>query len=220
MYYAKRMPIRIIAKSLGVTYAMIWQRLMRLGILKRKGNRRLSLAGRRFGKLKVIKLQRVSKKRASTFWLAVCKCGDSTVVRGSALTSGAVRSCGCTSRRRGKLNHGWKGAGLISGSMWNKITDCASARNIPVRVSIGYCWKLFLRQNGKCALSGLPIKISASSEEHFNGMTTASLDRKDSSKGYVRGNLQWTHKMVNRMKWGLTVNQFVGLCKSVARYNK
>lgn len=213
------MSIKSISTALGVEYRFVWQRLMRLGILKRKGNRRLSLSGKRFGKLKVVKLQRVSKKPGCTFWLAVCKCGESTVVRGSALTSGSVKSCGCTARRTGKQNHVWKGFGLISGSMWNKITDSASARNIPVEVPIDYCWRLFVRQKGICALSGLPIKIAASTEEHFNGMTTASLDRKDSSKGYIRGNLQWTHKMVNRMKWGLTVNQFIGFCKSVTKYN-
>ena len=45
---------------------------------------------------------------------------------------------------------------------------------------------------------------------------TASLDRIDSSKGYVKDNVQWVHKDINRMKWNFPQDKFVKLCSFVA----
>lgn len=45
---------------------------------------------------------------------------------------------------------------------------------------------------------------------------TASLDRIDSSRGYVEGNVQWVHKDVNFMKQALSQERFVELCTLVA----
>lgn len=49
---------------------------------------------------------------------------------------------------------------------------------------------------------------------------TASLDRIDSSKGYVVGNVQWVHKDVNTVKWDLTLDNFFRVCKMVVEHNK
>jgi len=45
---------------------------------------------------------------------------------------------------------------------------------------------------------------------------TASLDRIDSSKGYVKGNLQWVHKDINMMKNHYNQKYFIEICKKVA----
>jgi hypothetical protein len=49
--------------------------------------------------------------------------------------------------------------------------------------------------------------------------TTASLDRIDSSKGYIEGNLQWVHKDVNIMKMDLSQVEFIDYCVKVALYS-
>ena len=54
----------------------------------------------------------------------------------------------------------------------------------PTARDAAYIKELLKEQSGRCALSGLPIVA-----EEKTG--TASLDRKDSSKGYVPGNVQW-----------------------------
>jgi len=64
------------------------------------------------------------------------------------------------------------------------------------------------KQEGKCALTGLPISIKD---------RTASLDRVDSSKGYIEGNVQWLHKDVNMMKRHYSTTYFKHLCSLVAR---
>jgi len=45
---------------------------------------------------------------------------------------------------------------------------------------------------------------------------TASLDRIDSSKGYIEGNVQWVHKMVNMSKQQYTQEEFINMCIAVA----
>lgn len=49
------------------------------------------------------------------------------------------------------------------------------------------------------------------------GASTASLDRKDSTKGYVPGNTQWVHLVINDMKSDFSQQEFVDWCTLVAR---
>lgn len=74
---------------------------------------------------------------------------------------------------------------------------------------------MLLPQEGRCALSGLAIE-HAKSHSSKNG--TASFDRKDSSLGYVRGNVQWVHKEVNRMKGALPEERLFELCRLIASH--
>ena len=47
---------------------------------------------------------------------------------------------------------------------------------------------------------------------------TASLDRIDSNKGYIKGNVQWVHKDVNTMKMDHTQEEFIKICTMVANH--
>ena len=70
-------------------------------------------------------------------------------------------------------------------------------------------WEL---QKGCCNLTGLSI-ILPKGGNHEN---VASLDRIDSSRGYIKDNIQWVHKDINRMKWDFPQDKFVKLCFYVA----
>jgi len=63
------------------------------------------LTGRRFGKLVVVRLDHV--KRMS-YWFCKCDCGNEKVIRGTHLTYGKVKSCGCLSRDKAKARLGEK----------------------------------------------------------------------------------------------------------------
>jgi hypothetical protein len=76
----------------------------------------------------------------------------------------------------------------------------------------------FLRQNGKCAYTGVDLVFGETSNDRHRGKTTASLDRKDSSKGYIKGNIQWVHKDINFFKSDLSDNKFRRMCLMVANY--
>jgi len=78
-------------------------------------------------------------------------------------------------------------------------------------LSIEDIWNLYITQDGVCALSGVPITWSA------KGLTaTASIDRIDSSEGYILENIQLVHKDINFMKQQYSQEYFIEMCKAVA----
>lgn len=83
--------------------------------------------------------------------------------------------------KRGSKHHQWNGCGDISGNWWYNHVLRERKQNIrtkvPVTVTIEDAWRLFLKQEKMCALSGLFLTISNSSQ--YN---TASVDRIDSSR--------------------------------------
>lgn len=101
--------------------------------------------------------------------------------------------------------------GTIRASWFNKCKVGADTRGIVWDLTIEDVWSLYEKQQGVCALSGLPIAWSPVGNCH-----TASIDRVDSKKGYTTCNTQLLHKDVNMMKQSFSQEQFVALCRSVA----
>jgi hypothetical protein len=64
-------------------------------------------------------------------------------------------------------------------------------------------------------LSGVDIFFG---NQYDKDETTASLDRKDSGKGYTLDNVQWVHKRVNIMKNIISDMEFIEWCKKVANH--
>jgi hypothetical protein len=151
-------------------------------------------------------------------WLCRCECGKELRVRAGSLLGGSTKSCGCRRLRNRKKHKNWRGYGDISGVIWKRYYAGAKRRGIAWQISIEYGWKLFQDQGGKCALSGEPLSF-AGSNSVSESETTASLDRIDSSKGYIEGNLQWVHKDVNIMKMDLSQVEFIDYCVKVALYS-
>lgn len=75
---------------------------------------------------------------------------------------------------------------------------------------------LWVTQEGKCALTGWPMTM-----ELANGVvpTNCSLDRIDSSQGYVVGNVQLVCRSANVAKNNLAHAEFVKLCRAVVERN-
>jgi hypothetical protein len=89
----------------------------------------------------------------------------------------------------------------------------ADRRNIIFEISINDIWNQFEKQNHKCALSGLELKFPTFGEKATE--QTASLDRINSDLGYTKDNIQWLHKDVNKMKWELSQDRFLELCRII-----
>lgn len=106
------------------------------------------------------------------------------------------------------------GCGDISGRFWASIVMNARYRTLECDITPESVWNLFLQQDCRCALSGIPLRFNQPGEQQT--MTTASLDRIDSSKGYIKGNVQWVHKIVQKMKWELSQEAFVQMCRLVS----
>ena len=162
-------------------------------------------------------------KHSQVIWKCMCNaCGREDVY----VVSGDLKrniSCGCSRNNLNKLSDHphhqqnnkspyWKGYGEISGYKFSKIIHTASRRNIEFNITIEEIWELFLKQNRTCALSGIKLHFGKKGNE----LGTASLDRIDSDKGYLSGNVQWVHKHINSMKLNLEQDYFIELCCMVA----
>jgi hypothetical protein len=167
------------------------------------------MSGKRFGMLVVKEKSHTAKKEL--FWLCICDCGEETKVRGTSLRSGNSRSCGCLK----KVPYNWKGVEEISSTYWYNQKIHAQTRSREFSITPEYAWGLFVEQERKCRYTGMELSFTRN-YRNDKVSQTASLDRIDSSKGYVEGNIQWVHKDVNRMKSNLTHDKFIKLCKLIA----
>lgn len=135
----------------------------------------------------------------------------------------------CEYRRKSNNSYGtgYKAVGEISGGQYGRIKKCAKHRNLEFLVTKEFLWELFLKQDRKCALSGLPLNFKSEYKNSSTGICrfldttkiTASLDRIDSSKGYTEDNVQWVHKILNTMKSTLSNDVFLSVCNNVVRFN-
>jgi hypothetical protein len=178
-----------------------------------------NLIGKHFGELELIELIPPQKRHS---WLYRCKChkcGSTNFIRtAKALSERKNTTCGCINweRKKGKESPFYKGIGDISGGFWCFVKKNARQRNIDFDITIDFAWNLYLKQNKKCALSGVDIDFGKSNYDE----TTASLDRIVSTKGYSEENVQWVHKSVNFMKHDLTEEKFLYYCKKIVEWNK
>lgn len=186
----------------------------RLGCLKRDYR---PLIGKKFSHLtllEIIPLKIMSSKRRSQVGIFKCDCnGPNKEIEITRVVNGEQASC-CGFKNK-------KFAGEIPGHFISKIRVGARSRNYEYSLTNEYIWELFLKQERKCALSGVELKFSAEYGKSKNriALQNASLDRIDSSKGYIEGNVQWVHKDVNQMKMDLDQDYFINLCKKIAEKN-
>jgi hypothetical protein len=176
--------------------------------------------GQKFGRLTAIELEK-DKNGYNTRYLCKCDCGNTHSVSKTHLRSGRITHCGCI-RHEGAKHQQWKGIGEISGDFWwSHIVRSANGSKLNNRerkakeltLTIQEAWDLFLKQDRKCALSGIELQFPKRSKDKS---WTASLDRIDSSKGYVLGNVQWVHKDVNIMKNKFDNQYFISMCTKIA----
>lgn len=74
-----------------------------------------------------------------------------------------------------------------------------------------YLVDLYHQQKGICALSGEPLQLSG--DRYLSNML--SLDRIDSSIGYIKTNVQWVCVKYNMMKAHANQIDFLEMCKKV-----
>lgn len=210
-YVNQRRTCEEIAESYDCYASTIYNKLVTYGIPRRRsGTDYKDLAGETYRLLTAV--ERIGTSNNGAKWKCKCRCGNYTTI--TAGQWGRTRSCGCIS---GVDHKCWKGtaSGTISGYVWCQIQCGAKTRNLPFTITIEYAEALFVEQNGKCALSGIQIVFRSKGVKQ-----TASLDRKDSSQGYIPGNVQWVHKDVNFMKRTLSNADFINFCMRVVEYNR
>lgn len=186
------------------------------------------ITGQRFGNLEVLRMEQ-DKSRRDGMWFAICKCyvcGREDYKAKPYWVKGKygshTKSCGCDKtyfkRQTGRNSSKFRGCGDMSSHYISSVERRAKKIQVEFDLDAKFLWNLYGQQEGKCALSGVPISFSVVNRQRSNG--TVSLDRIDSSKGYVRSNVQWVHKNVNRMKTDFDQKEFFDWCEKIVYHSK
>lgn len=183
----------------------------KFGIVFTYSRPKRDLIGQQFGRLKVIsqvKKHCKGKQHCRTAWECQCECGNVIVTLSTSLVRGLTKSCGCY-----RIDFRQSGYEEIGGSYWSKIICVSKSLGREVNISKQYVWDLYLNQDKKCNLSGVPIHFAK--RYHGKYDQTASIDRIDSDKGYIENNIQIVHKDINRMKWSIPQEEFIEWSKLI-----
>ena len=81
-------------------------------------------------------------------------------------------------------------------------------RKIEFNLTIDYLWNLYLSQDKKCTITG----------DELPNILKASLDRIDSTKGYIEGNVQWVTTQANRCKHILSMSELYEFAQKVLNH--
>ncbi len=147
-----------------------------------------------------------------------CKCGDEFSRTYHRLRGQQSILCDRCARSDGPSKN-FKGYKEISLTQWNRAKKCAREGGRLFDINIEQAYEIFLKQNKKCAISGLDIGFGVPGKKYRSNVT-ASLDRIDSDKNYTLDNVQWVHKDINWMKQDFNEEYFIKTCKKIAFNNK
>lgn len=95
----------------------------------------------------------------------------------------------------------WNGSNSDECTPFRYYLKKARARKWDYDIDCSYLNDLWKKQKGKCSISGLDMKLKTHSNTSEDlGLTAASLDRIDSSLGYIKGNVQFMCVGLNLLK--------------------
>ena len=167
--------------------------------------------------------RKMHHRKGRKYWRCKCVCGELIERREDFLLSGRAKSCGCQhplkgkNGRQGKDHPHWRGVGDLSAQFFSVLKYRAEKQGFEFSITMEEIWQLFLDQDKKCALTGLPLKFETLRNILKGAEQTASLDRIDSNRGYVPDNIQWVHKDVNKMKNEFGQDYYIKMCTLVAQ---
>lgn len=129
-----------------------------------------------------------------------CECGSSRWIQPNELLN-PNKCFSCI-----KCSH--KPSEQLMINQYNRIKRSAENRGLEFDVSIEYLWNLFIKQNRTCSITG----------DIFKTIREASLDRIDSSIGYIEGNVQWVTYRANVSKHTMTMSELYEFCLKVVNH--
>ena len=104
---------------------------------------------------------------------------------------------------------------------WKNLVDSTRWRgdnveNSKTQYTMSYkeLWQIITEQDWKCYLTNIPM-LGITSHEN-----SISIDRKDSTVGYISGNVAFCCYRANIIKGTLSVNELVAMCKQILIHKK
>jgi hypothetical protein len=160
--------------------------------------------------IKFYKKTKTKNGKDVSSWIVNCiNCGKERIINrkdhATRLSKTKCKSCS------NKSNHPQGDYRGIRISFFNKFKLGANSRSLKFEIDLEYVSWLAEVQNYKCFYSGLELKFKGDFKQ-----ITASIDRIDSSLGYIEDNVCWVHKDINMMKQQFSEKRFIELCKLVA----
>ena len=168
----------------------------------------LDLSGQRHGKLTVLHRHPAPGGNPDR-WACKCDCGNIKYIRSNELILQAHTSCTACAPNK------YQGYKDISKTYWNTITLGAERRGHVFDISMEQVWDLYIRQDKKCAISGVDITFRKKGE-----LRTASIDRIDSHIGYVLGNIQIIHKRLQFIKGSRSMEELLMWCRHIYKHHQ
>ena len=171
------------------------------------------LTGCTLGRLKILKLDGRDYSGKNLVWLCKCSCGTLCKVKSHGLNTGDTKSCGCLQREHLKKSgnvfaekhrtHGKSGS--REQKAWKRIKQRVFNENnkdyeiyskLGMDKDIASDFSAFLEDIGE-----IPNNIKG----------RVSVDRKDNTKGYVKGNLRWSTDEQQARNKGMYKNNTSGV---------
>lgn len=165
--------------------------------------------------LNLILIDTIPIKKGHNLYYKV-KCNNCDKIYLKSKSTFLKSKCQCYKTIKGAYN--FKGVGNVSMRYYNRLKRYCKQRGQEFSISLEYLWEIYLSQNGKCALSGIDIPLLKNPKTKTQrDAQLASVDRINSSIGYIKGNVQWVHKDVNLMKNKFDQIYFIKMCKKISK---
>lgn len=121
-----------------------------------------------------------------------------------------------------EINYYKNGGSELYFSKHFKDLKCnAIKRNIDVNITLKDIKDLYVKQNEKCAISGIKMTTEfIPGEAKWSRRHNMSVDRINSNGSYTKDNIQLVCCIINIMKWDLDQNHFIDMCKNIYLHNK
>jgi len=165
------------------------------------------LEGMVFERLTVLK--DLGRRGHDTLYLCKCECGKETKVRGSQLTGGKTKSCGCfkiDKARRGKT----PGEGGLHRAWWIYVNS-SKKRGTEFNLSEQEFKEITSKDCFYCG--GSPNTVASmnpnNKEDGYSDYTYNGIDRVDNSIGYTKKNMVPCCMWCNKMKLHRTQKEFL-----------
>jgi hypothetical protein len=181
----------------------------------------INIAGKRFGKLMVLKRLNERGATRQIKWECICDCGKSHVTTGESIRSGKSKSCGCNrltppNKVKDRTLAVWKQlyqSTIIKRSKkWGILSDISLEEFI--RMSQGLCFYCGTESSNFATDRNSCGNKTSDTIVRYNG-----IDRIDSKGGYTKGNMVACCKYCNTAKNIMSQSEFMAFIERVYEHN-